>query len=157
MQPRYNSTVNPVLEYLPRTLWHTADKQTKEGVCSTMEIKRAKSKCSEGWFECRKTNCREERKQFFCFFNSFVTCTCNQVESIEYPIYIQLEDIVKQNNLQKYDVALMCSVKYKVAKYNKKLKQKEWRSDVRAIRDAIAHSHYSIIKVENDSPTHTRV
>lgn len=86
----------------------------------------------------------------FVFLTALLLAHLIRVESIEYPIWVQLQDIVQQNNLQKYDVALMCSVKYKVTKYNKKLKQKEWRSDVRAIRDAIAHSHYSVVKAKGE-------
>jgi hypothetical protein len=73
-----------------------------------------------------------------------------RTESIEYPIWIQLTDIIQKYKLQNYDAALICSVKYKVAKYNKRIKQDEWRSDVRAIRDAIAHAHFSISKVGNE-------
>ena len=81
----------------------------------------------------------------FVFSTALLLAHVIRTESIEYPIFYQLEKTINNyKNLQKYDSALMCSVKYKVVKYDEKLKHDVWKSDVRAIRDAIAHAHFSI-------------
>ena len=56
----------------------------------------------------------------------------------------QIKDAINRGHLQNYDIELMCSVYNKVTKYNVRLRKNEWRTDVRAIRDAVAHAHYKI-------------
>lgn len=56
----------------------------------------------------------------------------------------QLNDAVQKHGLEgKYDVEVICSVQSKVKK------GADWRSDVRAIRDAVAHGHFKIRLVKN--------
>jgi hypothetical protein len=80
----------------------------------------------------------------FVFSTALLLAHVIRTESIEYPILYQLEKTIEKYNLQKYDSALMCSVKYKVEKFDIKLNRDVWKSDVRAIRDAIAHAHFFI-------------
>lgn len=82
----------------------------------------------------------------FVFSTALLLAHVIRTESIEYPILYQLEETMeKYGELQKYDPALMCSIRYKVPKYDKRIKHDLWKSDVRAIRDAIAHAHFSIV------------
>lgn len=68
-----------------------------------------------------------------------------RTETIEYALRKQLKDAVKKHGLQsKYDVEAICSVQSKVRKGGK------WKTDVRAIRDAIAHGWFKINLLEND-------
>jgi hypothetical protein len=85
------------------------------------------------------------KKPSFVFSTALLLAHVIRTESIEYPILYQLDKTIKKyKSLQKYDSVLMCSVKYKVVKYDEKLEHDVWKSDVRAIRDAIAHAHFSI-------------
>jgi hypothetical protein len=68
-----------------------------------------------------------------------------RAESIEYPLRRQLQDALRRFSLQsKYDVDAMCSVSSKVKKGSR------WVTDVRAIRDAIAHGHFRIEMLSGD-------
>ena len=68
-----------------------------------------------------------------------------RTESIGYALLKQLKDAVEKHGLQdKYDVETICSVQSKVKK------GPEWRTDVRAIRDATAHGRFKIHLLEND-------
>lgn len=68
-----------------------------------------------------------------------------RTDTFESALKRQLKDAVEKHNLQgKYDVVAICSVESKVQK------GQAWQTDVRAIRDAIAHSHFRIDVVEND-------
>jgi hypothetical protein len=68
-----------------------------------------------------------------------------RTETIEYALLKQLEDATKKHSLEsKYDVKSICSVLSKVPK------GPEWRTDVRAIRDATAHGHFRIHLLKND-------
>lgn len=68
-----------------------------------------------------------------------------RTETIEYAIVEQLSDAVKKHGLQsKYDIEAICSVQSKVKKGS------EWRTDVRAIRDATAHRWFKIRLSKND-------
>lgn len=62
-----------------------------------------------------------------------------RVESIEYPIRKTIEETIETYDLgTRYDPCEMCSVEEKVEKGN------EWRTDVRAIRDAVGHAHFRV-------------
>lgn len=68
-----------------------------------------------------------------------------RTESIEYVINKILERAIQTFGLSdKYDTASLCSVKSKVPKGG------DWRSDVRAIRDAVSHKRYNIISDQYD-------
>jgi len=68
-----------------------------------------------------------------------------RTESIEHALRRQLEDAIIKFGLKgKYDVLAICSVHSKVQK------GREWRTDVRAIRDAIAHGHFKIEMLDRD-------
>lgn len=68
-----------------------------------------------------------------------------RTETVEYALRKQFKDAVKRHGLEsKYDVKAMCSIESKVEK------GAEWRTDVRAIRDAIAHGWFKICLLEND-------
>lgn len=68
-----------------------------------------------------------------------------RTETIEYALRKQLEDAIQSHDLQgKYDAEFICSVQSKVRKGT------EWRTDVRAIRDATAHGQFKIHSSEND-------
>jgi hypothetical protein len=68
-----------------------------------------------------------------------------RTESIEYALLKQLNDVIRRHGLQsKYDVVAICSVQSKVQK------DAEWRTDVRAIRDATAHGRFKIHSLQND-------
>jgi hypothetical protein len=73
----------------------------------------------------------------------------DRTEKIEYLIRKQLKDAINRYHLKNYDIETICSVKQKVKKYNEELKRDEWRTDVRAIRDSIAHFQYNIRKIGN--------
>lgn len=80
---------------------------------------------------------------------SLLTAHVKRVESIEYPIRRQLEDAVDTFHLQgKYDVVEMCSVQFKVQRTVNGATS--WVTDSRAIRDAISHDHWEIIKDNNN-------
>jgi hypothetical protein len=64
----------------------------------------------------------------------------DRAERIEYFIKEQLNDAITKYNLKNYDVYTICSIRHKVKKGN------EWTTDVRAVRDSIAHFKYSIHK-----------
>ena len=66
----------------------------------------------------------------------------NRTEKIEHSIMKQLNDVISKFQLN-YDAKFMCSVKNKVANT---FEPDGWRTDVRAIRDSIAHSKYEIHK-----------
>jgi hypothetical protein len=72
-----------------------------------------------------------------------------RTETVEYAFWKHLTNIVERFGLTNYNVALICSVYGAVNKYNKRTKQYELRSDVRAIRDSIAHGHFLIRKSAN--------
>ena len=74
----------------------------------------------------------------------------DRTERIEHFIVKQLDDAVKKFNLTNYDIYAICSVRHKVERYNKKMKMCEWTTDVRAIRNSIAHSMYNVCKVGED-------
>ena len=62
-----------------------------------------------------------------------------RTEAIEYVMYKIIDNAVKTFSLEsKYNVAQLCSVTTKVRKGN------EWRSDIRAIRDAVSHKKYTL-------------
>ncbi len=62
-----------------------------------------------------------------------------RTETIEHIMIRQLQNAVEQCGLEeKYDIFEMCSVTQKVQK------GKRWVTDVRALRDAIAHGHFRI-------------
>ena len=68
-----------------------------------------------------------------------------RTESIENALRRQLEDAIIKFGLKgKYDAFVICSV------YSKVRKGHEWCTDVRAIRDAIAHGHFKIEMLERD-------
>lgn len=68
-----------------------------------------------------------------------------RTETIEYALRKQLKDAIETHDLQgKYDVEIICSVQGKVRK------GQEWRTDVRAIRDATAHGQFKIHSSKND-------
>lgn len=68
-----------------------------------------------------------------------------RTETIERVLQKQLKDAVKKHGLQsKYDIEAICSVQSKVKK------GLDWRTDVRAIRDAIAHAWFEIFMLQND-------
>lgn len=74
-----------------------------------------------------------------------------RAETVEYSFWKQLNDVVDKfgkYGLGKYDIALICSVQSTVAKYDKRTKKNVLRSDVRAIRDSIAHGHFVIREIE---------
>jgi hypothetical protein len=62
-----------------------------------------------------------------------------RTETLEYALLKQIRNAAEKYGLKtKYDVTAMCSVESKVSKGN------EWRTDVRAIRDATAHCKFKI-------------
>ena len=68
-----------------------------------------------------------------------------RTETIEYALRKQLEEAIQSHDLQgKYDAEFVCSVQSKVRKGT------EWRTDVRAIRDATAHGQFKIHSSGND-------
>lgn len=68
-----------------------------------------------------------------------------RTETIEFALLKQLEDAVEKHSLKdKYDVKSIVSVESKVKKGN------DWRTDIRAIRDATAHGQFRIQLLEND-------
>lgn len=76
---------------------------------------------------------------------AFLLAHVFRTETIEYAFRKQLNDAVQRHGLQsKYDVETICSVQSKVRKGT------EWRTDVRAIRDATAHGWFKILSLEND-------
>ncbi|MCW4023341.1 MAG: hypothetical protein NWF02_09305 [Candidatus Bathyarchaeota archaeon] len=80
---------------------------------------------------------------------AFLLAHVVRAETISYAIWKQLNDVVEKFEklgLKKYDVELICSVQNTVTKYNKRTKRNELRSDVKAIRDSIAHGHFSFRK-----------
>ncbi len=74
-------------------------------------------------------------------------------EKIEYSMAKQINDAISRFNLTDYDVKFMCSVKNKVRNTQE---PDGWRTDVRAIRDSIAHFRYHIEgnKIEFNNITH---
>jgi hypothetical protein len=74
-------------------------------------------------------------------------------EKIEYSMAKQINDAIARFNLTGYDVKFMCSVQNKVRNTQE---PNGWRTDVRAIRDAISHFRYSIekSKIEFSNNTH---
>lgn len=83
----------------------------------------------------------------FAFPVAFLLAHVVRAETIGFAIWKQLCDIVEKFGLTKYDVELICSVQNTVVKKNKRTKQNELRSDVKAIRDSIAHGHFLIRKI----------
>jgi hypothetical protein len=80
---------------------------------------------------------------------SLLTAHVKRVESIEYAIRRQLEDAVETFHLQgEYDVVDICSVQFKVQRTVRGAIN--WVTDSRAIRDAISHDHWEIIKDNNN-------
>lgn len=76
---------------------------------------------------------------------AFLLAHIIRTETIEHALKKQLDDAVQKHGLQsKYDVEAICSVQSKVKKGSK------WRTDVRAIRDAVAHGHFEIRLLRND-------
>jgi hypothetical protein len=68
-----------------------------------------------------------------------------RTETIEHIMIRQFDNAVEKFSLAgKYDIMEMCSVTHKVQKGNR------WVTDVRALRDAIAHGHFHIETVNND-------
>jgi hypothetical protein len=68
-----------------------------------------------------------------------------RTETIEHIIIRQFNNAVEQFGLaKKYDIFEMCSVTHKVQK------GKKWVTDVRALRDAIAHGHFYIDTAKKD-------
>lgn len=68
-----------------------------------------------------------------------------RTETIEYALRKQLRDAIETHGLQgEYDVEVICSVQDKVPK------GQQWRTDVRAIRDATAHGQFEIHSSGND-------
>jgi hypothetical protein len=68
-----------------------------------------------------------------------------RTETIEHIIVKQISHAVNQFGLtEKYDVFEMCSITHKVQK------GKKWVTDVRALRDAIAHGHFHVKTGEKD-------
>lgn len=68
-----------------------------------------------------------------------------RTETIEYALRKQLDDAVEKHDLKSgYDVEAICSVQSKVKK------GAEWRTDVRAIRNAAAHGQFKIVTLENE-------
>lgn len=68
-----------------------------------------------------------------------------RTETIEYALRKQLEEAVNKHDLQsKYDIENICSVQSKVKNHA------EWRTDVRAIRDATAHGRFKIYSLESE-------
>jgi len=62
-----------------------------------------------------------------------------KVETVEYSLKTQLEQLLKKFNIfNKYDTAQIFSVRNKIPKKN------EFRTDVRAIRDALTHHKYTL-------------
>jgi len=86
----------------------------------------------------------------FAFPLAFLLAHVVRAETIGYAIWKQLNDVVEKFEklgLKKYDVELICSVQNTVMKKkDKRTKQNELRSDVKAIRDSIAHGHFLIRK-----------
>ena len=74
-------------------------------------------------------------------FMALLSTHINRTEKIEHSIRSQIDDAITRFNLQGYDTKFMCSVKNKVRNTNE---SDGWRTDVRAIRDSIAHSKYQI-------------
>jgi hypothetical protein len=83
----------------------------------------------------------------FAFPVAFLLAHVVRAETIGFAIWKQLSDIVEKFGLTKYDIELICSVQNTVVKKNKRTKQNELRSDVKAIRDSIAHGHFLIRKI----------
>ncbi len=80
---------------------------------------------------------------------SLLVTHVKRVESIEYAIRRQLEDIVNTFDLkEKYDVIEMCSPQFKVQRNAGETTR--WVTDSRALRDAISHDHWEIIKDKSD-------
>ena len=86
-------------------------------------------------------------------FMALLSTHINRTEKIEYSIRNQINDVITRFNLQSYDAKFMCSVQNKVRNSEEK---DGWRTDVRAIRDSIAHSRYRIEgrTVEFNNTTH---
>lgn len=77
--------------------------------------------------------------------NSLLLAHVIKTNAAEHPILRRLERAVaKHEKLKKYDSAIMCSIRFKVSKYEPKLKEYVWKSDVKAICDAIVHAHFSV-------------
>jgi len=71
-----------------------------------------------------------------------------RAETVGFAIWKQLSDVAKKFGLKgKYDIELICSVQTTVVKYNRRTKQNELTSDVKATRDSIAHGHFLIHKI----------
>ena len=77
-------------------------------------------------------------------FMALLSTHINRTEKIEHSIMKQLNDVISKFQLN-YDAKFMCSVKNKVANT---FEPDGWRTDVRAIRDSIAHSKYEIHKTD---------
>jgi hypothetical protein len=87
----------------------------------------------------------------FAFPVAFLLLHLVRVETIGFSIWKQLSDVAEKFGLTgKYDIELICSVQNTVVKYNKEKKQNELRSDVKAIRDSIAHGHFLIRKIADE-------
>jgi hypothetical protein len=68
-----------------------------------------------------------------------------RTETIEHIIIRQFNNAIEQFNLaDKYDIFEMCSVTHKVQR------GKRWVTDVRALRDAVAHGHFHIETAKKD-------
>jgi hypothetical protein len=73
--------------------------------------------------------------------NAILNSHVSRTEKIEHFVLKQLNNAVKNYQLKGYDPVSMCSVRHKIKKGN------VWRTDVRAIRDAISHPNYKIIPI----------
>jgi len=68
-----------------------------------------------------------------------------RTESIEFPLQQQLQDAIKKFGLQsKYDISAMCSVHSKIHRGSSSV------TDVRAIRNAVAHGHFKVEMMHGD-------
>ncbi|MHA1690320.1 MAG: hypothetical protein ACTSU7_01655 [Candidatus Heimdallarchaeaceae archaeon] len=76
--------------------------------------------------------------------HALLTSHVSRVESAEYVLVEIIKDTITTFSLSSYDPYQMCSVRDKVEKGNK------WKTDVRAIRDAISHSKYKIVDNNQD-------
>jgi hypothetical protein len=80
---------------------------------------------------------------------SLLTAHVKRVESIEYALKKQLDEAVNTFQLQeKFDVAEMCSVQSKVQRTSGETAT--WVTDSMAIRDAISHDQWEIVKDQNN-------
>lgn len=84
---------------------------------------------------------RNKNSTNYTTINAILNSHLGRTEKIEHFIRKQLQNDVKNYYRKGYDIESMCSIRHKVKKGN------GWRTDVRAIRDSIAHYKYKIIPV----------